>query len=158
MTLLDIGHWLPVSSSDPRAYALYRRHYSRDRHRGTRHIRATGFAGVGEHLALMTVTCDALFVWRLERFRHDGQEGINCAVFRNEGPLLSSLLIREACELAWTRWPGARLWTYVNPRKIRSSNPGFCFKKDGWRECGRSKGGLVILERLAESDALAGAA
>jgi hypothetical protein len=31
---------------------------------------------------------------------------VNCAVFRNEGPVLSSDLILEAEELAWGRWPG----------------------------------------------------
>jgi hypothetical protein len=42
-----------------------------------------------------------------------GQRGVNCAVFRNESSVLSSELIREACGLAWTRWPGERLYTYV---------------------------------------------
>jgi hypothetical protein len=97
----------------------------------------------------MTPDSRAIFVWR--RFiPDDGQQGVNCAVFRNEGyPVLSSVLIREACELAWQRWPGERLYTYVNPRRIKSTNPGCCFKAAGWKRCGVSKGGLVILEAQA---------
>jgi hypothetical protein len=30
---------------------------------------------------------------------------------------------------------------------VRSTNPGFCFLVAGWRRCGRTKGGLLILER-----------
>ena len=70
-------------------------------------------------------------------------------VFRNEGPLLSSDLIREACGIAWERWPGERLFTHVNPSKVQSTNPGYCFLRAGWRRCGKTKGGLVILEYFA---------
>jgi len=95
---------------------------------------------------LVTPDCDALFVWR-KFISGDGQTGVNCAVFRNEGPIKSSVLIWEACRLAWQRWPGERLYTYVNPRKIRSTNPGCCFLKAGWRKCGiTKKNKLLILE------------
>jgi hypothetical protein len=100
-------------------------------------------------MVLLTDKEDALFVWR--KFIDDsGQKGINCAVFRNESDVLSSLLIKEAMEHAWRRWPEERLYTYVNMRKIKSSNPGYCFKMAGWRACGMSKGGLIILERICE--------
>jgi hypothetical protein len=103
------------------------------------------FCGPGEKMVLLTEREDALFVWR--KFIDDsGQQGVNCAIFRNESGILSSLLIREAMLHAWRRWPGERLYTYVNPRKIRSSNPGCCFKMAGWKVCGVSKGGLAILE------------
>ncbi len=97
-------------------------------------------------MVLMNGDCTALFVWR--KFIDDsGQQGVNCAVFRNEGPVLSSTLILEAEQLAWGRWPGERLYTYVAPQSIRSTNPGCCFKAAGWRRCGQTKGGLVILEK-----------
>jgi hypothetical protein len=58
-------------------------------------------------------------------------------------------LIQEATQLAWQRWPGQRLYTYVNPRKVRSTNPGCCFLKAGWRRCGVTKHNkLLILELL----------
>lgn len=72
---------------------------------------------------------------------------LNCAVFRNENKkLLSSALIKEAVAIALKRWPGERLYTYVNAKKIKSSNPGYCFKAANWKYCGKTKGGLVILE------------
>ena len=36
-------------------------------------------------------------------------------------------------------------------RKIRSTNPGYCFIKAGWRKCGRTKSGKMILEKVATS-------
>ena len=99
-------------------------------------------------MLLMTVGCDALFVWR-KFIDASGQTGVNCAVFRNESDILSSTLIAEAEGWAWQRWPGERLYTYVNSLAVQSSNPGYCFKIAGWRSCGRTKArNLLILEKL----------
>lgn len=43
----------------------------------------------------MTVDCRALFAWR-KFIDKSGQQGVNCSIFRNEGPELSSELIIEA--------------------------------------------------------------
>lgn len=145
-------HWLPAKDGDPRVFGLAKRHYSfhpyRDGRRENQFYRNRRLVvGPGEKMVLLTVMCDALFIWR--RFiDRSGQQGVNCAMFRNESAVTSSLLIREACQHAWGRWPGERLYTYVNPATIRSSNPGYCFKMAGWRTAGRTKGGLIILERL----------
>lgn len=125
------GHWLPCADGDPRAIALFERHYSADLE-GRRRRAATLFVGPGEKMVLLTADCSALFVWRREQYRRDGEIGVNCAVFRNEGTSLSSDLIREADELAWQRWPGERLFTHVKASAVRSSNPGFCFLQAGW--------------------------
>jgi len=62
--------------------------------------------------------------------------------------MLSSDLIREADDLIDDLWGRSRHYTYVNPRKILSVNPGFCFIKAGWRRCGITKQlKLIILER-----------
>lgn len=135
-----LGHWLPAKDGDHRARAIFDRHYSRRRYRDGR--KPVQFVGPGEKMVLLTVECDALFVWR-KFISDDGQEGVNCAVFRNESPAQSSTLILEAEELAWRRWPGERFYTYVNPRRVRSSNPGFCFLMAGWRRCGRTGGGIT---------------
>lgn len=136
--------WTEVRDGNPSALALMERHYSRVRYGdGRRHDR---FVGPGERIVLLTADARALFVWR--RFRSkDDQRGVNCAVFRNEGSTLSSDLIRAAMDLAWHRWPGERFYTYVNPRKIRSPNPGYCFLRAGWRRCGITKSRrLLVLE------------
>jgi hypothetical protein len=107
------------------------------------------FVGPGDKFVLRTSEGDACFVWR--RFKDDsGQAGINCAVFRNEYSHQSSELIRQADAIADTAWTCRRHYTYVDPKKVRSSNPGFCFIAAGWRRCGRTKGGLVILERVVD--------
>jgi hypothetical protein len=84
----------------------------------------------------------------------DGQKGINCAVFRNEGAGLSSDLIMAADALADERWPGERHFTYVDPQEVKSSNPGYCFLRAGWRKCGITKHRkLLILERPGQGEA-----
>jgi hypothetical protein len=142
------GYWLAVRDGDPRVVALYNRHYSAYRYRDGR-VR-NRIVGPGERIVLLTSDCSALFVWK--KFRDaSGQQGINCAVFRNEGSLLSSLLILEAEVYAARRWPGQRFYTYVSSVAVRSSNPGCCFKKAGWALCGRTATrGLLIFEKGGE--------
>lgn len=141
--------WQHRKDGDPAGFALYRRHYSAAKNPNPK-IRQ--FVGPGEKMVLMTVANDALFAWR-KFIDHGagGQHGVNCAVFRNESSHLSSDLIREAMGLAWERWPGQRLYTYVSAvatakRRGKANPPGFCFLKAGWRECGSTKKGLLVLE------------
>ena len=143
--------WCPTKDGDGSARALYLRHYSCREYRDGRKPKL--FVGPGEKLVLITPLSDALFVWR-KFISDDSQEGINCAVFRNESEYLSSDLIREADIIADERWPGERHYTYVNPDRIQSLNPGYCFIKAGWQRCGVTRGGLIILERLVERKVL----
>ena len=79
--------WIDIRDGNVAARDLFSRHYSR-------YIYADGrqpqlFVGPGEKEVLITSDLKALFVWR--KFRSaDHQEGINCAIFRNEGTRLSS--------------------------------------------------------------------
>lgn len=137
--------WIDVKDGDFTGRHLFHRHYSYKPYRDGR--RPLLFAGPGEKMVLLSPDARALFVWR-KFISGDGQIGVNCAVFRNEGARLSSDLIREADRIAWERWPDERRhYTYVNPKRVRSSNPGCCFLKAGWRKCGVTKWkGLLILE------------
>ena len=139
--------WIAVRDGDDTARAIFQQHYSYRPYADGR--RPMLFVGPGEKLVLVWPDASALFVWR--RFiSGDGQQGVNCAAFRNEGAGLSSDLIREADAIADERWPGERHYTYVNPRRVRSSNPGYCFLKAGWQRCGVTKWNrLRILERAA---------
>ena len=146
--------WLPAKDGDPRAFAIMRRHYTYHEYADGR--RAAGgnyrnkrmFVGPGQKMVLMTAACDALFVWR-KFIDNSGQAGVNCAVFRNESPLLSSMLILAAEELAWARWSGERLYTYVDANSVQSRNPGYCYLMAGWRKCGYTQARhLLILEKL----------
>ena len=170
------GHWIGSHAADPRVVALYRRHYSAQDRLHHDHAR-NGIVGPSERMILLTVDCKALWAWRIIRApaerisqlaRPDkrrskrglkvgektstyfgDQQGLMCSVFRNEGPVLSSELILEAEGLAWQRWPGIRLFTYVWDSKVESVNPGYCFKMSGWKTCGRNADGrFTILEKL----------
>lgn len=144
-------HWYRVGAEDAEAVALFKRHYTCRLSRQWGGRDTNRFIGPGECMILITASADALFAWRKEMFRADGQSGVNCAVFRNEGPVLSSELIREAETVAWARWPGERLFTFVNPVKVRSSNPGYCYLTAGWRRCGvTATRKLIVLEKLPD--------
>jgi hypothetical protein len=140
--------WVEVRDGNDTARAIFDRHYSR-------YVYADGrkpllFVGPGQKMVLLTPDARAVFAWR-KFISDDGQQGINCAIFRNERPASrtdSSELIRAADLLADRRWPGERHYTYVNPRAVLSSNPGFCFIAAGWRRCGITKRRkYLILER-----------
>lgn len=150
--LLPLATWVPILDGEDTARAMFERHYSAAKSLALRRERGTKlFAGPGFKLVLATPCRRGLFVWR-KFISADGQVGVNCAVFRNEGAGLSSDLIRAADAIADQRWPGERHYTYVNPRAVRSVNPGYCFLKAGWRRCGITKARkLLILERPAPS-------
>lgn len=129
--LIAESTWIQVKDGNDTAREIFNSHYSRYRYVDGR--KPLLFVGPGEKMVLITPCARALFVWR-KFISGDGQQGVNCAVFRNDGAGVASELIREACSVAWERWPGARLYTYVNAAKIRPTRiPGRCFLKAGWR-------------------------
>lgn len=149
MSTLIAGHWLPSTRRDPRAIGLYFRHYSSEKGGRKASCYTAGFTGQGQCSVYLTERCDALFAWVLQTVpRMDGQEGVYCSIFRNEGPALSSELIKEADGLAWDRWPHEdRHFTFVDPTKVESANPGYCFLMAGWRRLAkRTSRGLFIFE------------
>lgn len=142
--------WLQRKDGDDQCRALFDRHYSRYFYKDGRKPKL--FVGPGEKMVLFHTTQLALCVWR-KFISADGQQGINCAIFRNESEEKASDLLREAMALAWSRWPTERFYTYVNPRAVRPTiergKPvwGWCFYKAGWKFCGiTAKRGLHILE------------
>ena len=137
--------WIPIKDGNASGMSIFKRHYTARKQR-----KIEQFIGPGEKQAFITPDAKALFAWR--KFISDaGEKGVNCCVFRNEGTELgkSSDLIRAACDLAWERWPGERLYTYVDPSKVKPKrDPGRCFIKAGFRKCGTTKEGKLIFERL----------
>jgi hypothetical protein len=151
--LLPGQHWYPSHHADPRAIALYLRHYSAKRYADGRARRQ--FCAPGEKMVLLTPEADALWVWHKAKpgMRLDGLEGVSCSVFRNESPHRSSDLILEAEALAWARWPGETLFTYVAPTKVASAVPGWCFMRARWKRVGESKGGLLLEQKQPKRSA-----
>lgn len=132
--------WFLTRDGDPAAFQIARRHYSAWKNP---HPTTTRFVGPGERIVLRTGDADALFVWR--HFIDDsGQTGVCCSLFRNESKHQSSELIRQACRIADAVWPHRRRYTFIDPQKITSTNPGCCFKKAGWKLVRSSDGSPLL--------------
>lgn len=123
--------WTRVSRYDERANELADRHYSR-RKPGSKQIGPPG-------RKLVFITDDGLALWLSHwPYGHvawDRLDAFRCSIFRNEGAGLSSELIRAAMDATEAVWgtPPADGWvTWVDTRFVRSSNPGYCFKRAGW--------------------------
>lgn len=143
-------YWQVVKRSDARGAALADRHYSR------KTIGSMHFTPPGRCLVLLTSQADALWVssWPYEVFvKHAWPGAWMCTLFRNESPMLSSELIRQAVAVTrykWGRPPTLGMITFVDMAKVRSCNPGYCFKKAGWKQVGLTKSGLVVLQLLPQ--------
>lgn len=153
--MIDFPLWWLTKDGDTALLEMYERHYSSYKYADGR--QRNQCIGPGEVIALRTFDGDAFFVWRkfiddcIDERTGERQQGVNCAMFRNEGRYQSSELIRQADRIADFCWPGERHYTYVNSQKIRSTNPGFCFLRAGWRRLEqKTKSGLTILERVIE--------
>ncbi len=141
----DDRAWIRVTKFDHRALALADRHYSRQSPGSWQ------FLPPGETLAM--VTRDGRAVWGVcHNMDPVGAMRWRVTIFRNEGPLLSSDLVREATDATvgyWLRKYGRRpfpLQTEVDPAKVRRKrDPGRCFLKAGWRRVGMRRG-LVVLQ------------
>jgi hypothetical protein len=118
-----------------------------DRHYSRRTVGARQFCYSGRKLVLRDAQGLVLFVWMWpdEVMRMDGQAGYNCAMFRNESPRRSSDIILEAEAMAIDKWGPNRLYAYVDAAKIKSANPGYCFKMAGWHFLKLSAGGKHLL-------------
>ena len=125
---------------DPEMAALADRHYSR------RTIGARQFLYSGRKIVIRNAEGTVLFGWMYpdESMRMDGQTGYNCAIFRNESNRRSSDIILECERIAIDRWGLNRMYTYVNPAKIASVNPGYCFKVAGWQNVRKPDGSLQV--------------
>lgn len=138
----DIGleHWLLARRNkfDRVGAKLADGHYSR------RKVGSPQFMPPGETIVL--VTRDMLSVWGWWRphpasgiVAMNGRDGWTCTIFRRTGgPLASELVLdaeRALVALGKDCGPDGML-TYVDPRKIGSRNPGYCFKRAGWRPIG----------------------
>jgi len=131
---------------DPEMAALADRHYTRQS------IGARQFAGNGQKIVLRDAAGTVLFVWLRQDWRLDDLSGFNCQWFRNESPRRSSDIILEAEHFAIERWGTGLAFTFVDPSKIKSTNPGCCFKKAGWKRMPEStkSGKLIFLKLLHE--------
>lgn len=143
--------WRLSSRVDPHARPLADRHYSRQT------IGARGFVPPGRCVVLLSANEDAVWVtsWPFAEYVHHAWPGAwMCSMFRNEGPILSSDLIRQA--IAATRSifgdpPELGMITFVDASKTRHKrDPGRCFRKAGFKHIGYTKKGLITLQLTGE--------
>jgi hypothetical protein len=145
--------WRLSRRFDQEARKIADRHYSRQKP-GT-----PDFVGNVKPLVLLApIAGPALALWVTAwqaYVCHEWTDAWQCVLFRNEGAGLSSELIAEA--VAATRWcwggmPANGFVTFVDRSKTRPKrDPGYCYRMAGWRDVGRTKGGLVVL-RLSPND------
>ena len=94
-----------------------------------------------------------------EYVKHSWAGALVCSAFRNEGSILSSLLIKQA--LSATRWrypdlPELGMVTFVDASKVRKKrDPGRCFLRAGFKSVGKTKGGLHAFQLLPNEFPLA---
>lgn len=97
-----------------------------------------------------------VFAWQWPRdgYRKDGQNGFNNILFHRSDrcPYQASDIIIAAVCAAFDHWGENRCYTYVDAEKVQSSNPGYCYKKAGWKLLRISANGkpLITLEVKAE--------
>lgn len=154
----DDIYWTQVNDGNEMVFQIFSGHYSFRKWRRRNGKNGKRMVGPGESIVLLGKDNKAIFIWRRQLYSKDGQTGVNCMVFRNlhtkeeqqqNKRFQSSTLLLEAEEIAVRRWPGERLFTYVNPKKVKSANPGYCYKMAGWTLCGESKAQrLLILQKI----------
>jgi len=134
----DMRLWRQVTKFDTAACALADRHYSR------RKPGSGQFMPPGQTVVLLSLDGTAVFGWWRPHpdsgiKSMNGLDGWTCTIFRNEGAQLSSVLILDAEHALDVHSIGPDgMLTYVWDAKVRSVNPGACFKAAGWRRIGRS--------------------
>lgn len=140
-------YWQQVGKFDPRTATLADRHYNR------RKIGSPQFMPPGQTLILLSPDEQAVFGWWRPHPDSgipaiNGLDGWTCTIFRNESPTLSSLMILDAEKALYQTGHDIGpdgLLTYVWDSKVRSTNPGACFKHAGWTVRGRSADGKKTL-------------
>jgi hypothetical protein len=134
---VDAGVWQIRSRFSAAAATLADRHYSRER------VGSPQVGGPGHTLIMVTPCERAAWVTKRHALTTTTARAIadglplgiyRCGLFRNEGAGLSSALVFEAMRITELIWGDSEYgWaTYVDTTKVRSANPGYCFKQAGW--------------------------
>jgi len=121
--------------------ALADRHYSR------RTVGDRQFLPPGRTIVIRNTEGTLLFGWnwQYDWKRADLQTGYYCSIFRNESARLSSEVILECEQIAIEKWGLDRMYTFIDGRALRGTNPGYCFLMAGWHRVGRTMSGKEIL-------------
>jgi hypothetical protein len=146
---IQVTRWRLSHRADKRALPIADRHYNRQK------IGSPQFVPPGRCLVLLTENADALWVtsWPLAEFVKHAWAGawVN-SCFRNESDFLSSDLIREAVAITRGKWPeipSLGMITFIDSTKVRPKRDfGRCYLKTGFKNVGKTKGGLIAIQLL----------
>ena len=139
---------IETKQTDVEMINFARSHYSR------KNKKSKSLFGPSRTLTLRNAEGTILFgwTWPKDGMRRDGQNGYCCAIFRNESERQSSEIILEAEGMAEAKWGKNRMFTYIDASKVKSSNPGYCFKMAGWKFAGISKSGKHLLVKYDQQE------
>ena len=130
--------WRRSDKFDPAARSIADRHYNRQKPGTPQFVRPA------KSLVLRSSDGGALWVSIWPEFAQHAWRGAwECQIFRREhGEMVASEMIRHAvahtCEDFGTP-PALGMVTFVDPEKVASSNPGYCFLRAGFRRVGITK-------------------
>lgn len=140
-------NWHRSNRGDRMALPLADRHYNRQKP-GT-----PQFVKPGACRVFLTSDESALWVSSFQRpdlVKHAWAGCWENSIFRNEGPVLSSQLIREGVAATLHDWgtpPPGGIITFVDPKKIKAKrDPGYCYIRAGFVAVGWTAGGLIVLQ------------
>jgi hypothetical protein len=74
-------------------------------------------------------------------------------LFRKEVPGVASEFIIEAVAATRWYWPDTPEWgmvSFVDPKKVESENPGYCYLMAGFERDGETEGGLLAFRMRPE--------
>lgn len=142
--------WTISHRADPKAVALADRHYSRQK------VGSPQFVPPGRCLVLYAETPTGRAAWVTswpfaEYVKHAWAGAWVCSLFRNEGAALASDLINQAVAATRDYYgepPALGMITFVLPKAVRSTNPGYCYQRAGWRRAGAAKDGKPCFQIL----------
>jgi hypothetical protein len=148
--------WQESHRADPIARQLADRHYNRQK------IGASQFVPPGRCAVFLTPDCRAFWVtsWPFAEYvKHAWAGAWVCSAFRSEGAGCASILIREA--IATTRYqlgepPPLGMITFIDQKQVRPTKVrgcetwGWTWRKAGFREVGKTKGGLLAFQILPQ--------
>lgn len=137
--------WKQIPKGDQEARKIADRHYNRQK------VGSPYFLPPGNTFLLVNADYSALWGCVYQKYSfHAWPNTINNCIFRNESLTLSSEMILEATKLTLEYYKDYNhdgLITFVNPFKIKSINPGYCYKMAGWKKIGNTKKGLLVYKQ-----------
>lgn len=147
--MTGVSPWRMSWRADPVVRVLADRHYNRQK------PGAGQFVPPGRCLVLKTFDGSAVWVtsWPFAEFVAHSWPGawVN-SLFRNEGSLLASDLIRWAVahtRAVWPEVPDLGIVSFVDAAKTEPKEvPGWCYRRAGWSHVGFTQSGLYAFQQL----------